>query len=369
MKQQQSVATKTQPELERFVQRLKADQADIDKDIQEFAAQLSSYVNERFGEPASNSVGAYIAILTRGGKRVRGSLALEAYRAYGGSSRQDGMILARVLELIHAYLLVLDDIQDNSSVRRGGPTAHEIVADYHKKGYYRGNPRHFGNAQATNGALVGAHQAMIELLKIKSPRTDELIKHLNETLVATAMGQFYDNYNEVVETVNEAYVLNALEWKTAHYTISNPLYMGAMLAGAPDEDLDVMSEFGKHAGLAFQMSDDILCTFSDEQESGKPPMDDIREGKRTILVLRTLQLANKADAVFFEHMLGNEHISEAQFEHCRKIIVESGGLNAAREILDDSCKLAKEVVERSALPDSLKEYLYGLADFLATRKK
>lgn len=354
--------------IDTFLKKLRGHQLSIDADIKTYCESWVSTVNEQFGAPASQSVGAYAEILSRGGKRIRGSLAMQVYESFGGNDLEDILKLARVLEMVHAYLLVIDDMQDNSTVRRGGKTAHEILTDFHVREHLRGDPAHFGRSQAINGAIVGSHQAMIELTALKTPHKVALISHLNSTLVATAMGQFYDIFNEVVETVDETYIYNALEWKTAYYTISNPLFMGGLMAGAKKPDLEVLVNFGRKAGIAFQMSDDILCTFSNESELGKPPMEDMREGKRTLLIIKTLQQANKVDALFFEQMLGNSQLSQSQFEHCKKIMIESGGLQEARKLLEISCREAKSVVVNSGLPIDLKTYLLGLVEYMEIRK-
>ncbi len=222
---------------------------------------------------------------------------------------------------------------------------------------------------ATNAALIGAHQAQREINKLTGPGALLISEHINEVLIATAMGQLYDMHNEVTETTDLSLVNNALLWKTSYYTISNPLCSGVLLAGGPSDGLEALNEFGEHAGFAFQMSDDILCTFSNQQESGKPPMDDIREGKRTYLVLKTLELASKTDALFIEQMIGNQNISVAQFEKCKKIMIDCGALDETKKKLSESCQKAKRIVESSNWNQEFSDYLSGLVDFLETRKK
>jgi geranylgeranyl pyrophosphate synthase len=164
-------------------------------------------------------------------------------------------------------------------------------------------------------------------------------------------------------------VLNVLEWKTAYYTFVNPLQLGAILAGANDAELESLAEYGVHAGRTFQITDDILGIFSTASESGKSPLDDIKEGKRTLMAVYALEHATKPDAYFLEQALGNQNLTMAEFEHCKRILTESGALAYARETAAESANAASQViVKNSNWPQNTKQFLLELVQYLVDRK-
>ena len=347
----------------------------IDSDIQNYCEHTIAETNNSFGEYPTEAVRAYCDLLNRGGKRIRGALVMVAYEMFGGTDMHTARQAAKAIEMLHAYILIVDDIQDNSEVRRGGPTAHIQLKQYHKSKGLSGDSRHFGVSVALNGALFGVHSAINILAELDlSPEMRlEIISNVNKNFIATAHGQTLDIFNEVVGTVDEEYIDKVLLWKTAYYTFMNPLQLGARLAGVSKKDLDLLREYSLHAGRAFQITDDILGIFGDAKDSGKDPMDDIREGKRTILTIKALESATKIDAEFLGNMLGNEQLNKAEFLHCQEIIKTSGALEyavgRAQESVQDallSLKTLKSVA--NTWGDTQVEFLSQLVQLLVDRK-
>ncbi len=343
----------------------------IDADIESYTKTVQKSTLQKYGEHSRVAVDAYLEILGRGGKRIRGALAIAGYEMCGGKDEAMIVSAARAVEMIHAYLLIIDDINDRSETRRGGPTAHKLLADYHKKQHYNDDEHHFGESIAMNAALVGNHAAQMELanLIVDPNLLLNAISVLNYGLITTAHGQFNDIFNEVDVDVSEQDVKNVLEWKTAHYTFLNPLTFGMVLAGADCKSTDAVRDYALNAGLAFQISDDVLGTFGAEFESGKSPLDDIREGKRTLLSVYALGHAAEADKNLLSQMLGKSDLTQAEFKRCKEILTDTGALNYAQ-------KEAKKYVE--AAQGSLKKeqklwskdgvtFLNGLAEYLLTR--
>ncbi len=318
----------------------------IDADIAQYAKTLEQQTLTQYGANSRLEIDAYLSILQRGGKRIRGSLAIAAYTMAGGKDMQLIMQVARVIEMMHAYILIIDDFQDRSHVRRGGPAAHTILAQYHRRNELAGDAEHFGASIALNAALSGSHLAQIELAKLDIPaeRKLEVIDHINRTMVVTAHGQTNDIINEVVAEVSPADIDRVLEWKTAHYTFLNPLTVGLILAGASRASLLTIHDYAIHAGKAFQITDDILGIFGSEFESGKSPMDDIREGKRTVITAYALQHSNNDNKNFVVQMLGNANLTPVEFERCKDILVESGALAFAEKSARHHVALANESI-------------------------
>lgn len=344
----------------------------IDSDILQFASASQSEALDNFGAYPSEAVKAFYSILSRGGKRIRGALVMHAYQMYGGTDNVVAVQAARAIELLHAYILIIDDIQDRSETRRGGPTAHILLRNYHQEHNLSSDSMHFGESIALNGSLYGVHTALNVLanLHVDPELRLRAIQNVNRHFIATAHGQSLDIFNEVVARVSEAEVDNVLIWKTAYYTFMNPLQLGAILAGATEEDLRSLEAYSLQAGRVFQITDDIIGVFGAKDTSGKDPLDDIREGKRTILVVKALELAVSSDAKFLQSMLGNAELSNDQFLRCKSIIESCGALEYARQKAEESARLAKEriAVLKPRVDEDQLVFLEQLTDFMVQRK-
>lgn len=332
----------TKKEAEFFNQKLQACKKLIDDDIGAYTKIIQSSTLQNYGAKSRLATDAFLKILSRGGKRIRGVLTMVGYEMMDGANKKMIIQAARAIEMIHAYILIMDDIQDNSAIRRGGPTAHIALADYHDKNHLAGDSEHFGVSMALNAMAVGNHSAQTIVANLDAPM-DHKIKAtsiLNYALVTTIHGQTNDIMNEVTSEVTTQDIDNVLEWKTAYYTFLNPLTFGMVLAGADCVATDSVREYCLQAGRAFQITDDILGIFGNEQTLGKSPFDDIKEGKRTILTLYALNHSEKADKNFLIQMLGNKKITQTEFNRCKDIIIDSGALNHAQ-------KEAKQSVEKA----------------------
>ena len=354
-----------------FAARLAAYKQDIDNALAVYVRDLETQTAEQFGAYPLEAVMAFTAVLSRGGKRVRGALAMVGYEMFGGKDSALITKAACALEIMNTYILIADDIQDRSPVRRGGKTAHTLLADYHGKSHLAGDSAHFGNSVAINSFLIAQHYAMNLLASLPADSDTRIraIENVNRCFIVTAHGQTLDIFNEAVEKVSEKQVLNVLEWKTAYYTFINPLQLGAILAGASDAELVELAAYGLHAGKVFQLTDDILGIFSDESVSGKNPLDDIKEGKRTLLTVYALEHAAKPDAYFLEQCLGNQELTMAEFEQCKQIITNTGALAYARKQAAEAADAASTVIVKNTnWPENTKHFLLDLVQYLVDRK-
>lgn len=298
-----------------------------------------------------------IDFLNRGGKRLRGALAMESYYMHGGSDEQVAIGAARVVELINAGLLIMDDIQDKSVQRRGGPTVHvQLAGDYGS---------HYGIAQGLNAEMLANHRAMIELMNLPASDGAKVLatRLLNQDVNVTIVGQINDMYNELwVGPVTREGIINTLTWKTAYYTFVSPLELGACLAGA-DGLSDRLRDYALNAGIAFQISDDILGVFGDSFEVGKSAEDDIREGKATLLAAHAYEHADAEQRSLLRTVMGK---SDATIEECDQVraIFEATGARAY------AAETAQEYVTQAekALGDTPEEFLVSLVRFAVNRK-
>lgn len=343
----------------------------IDGDIARYSKRLEKTTLQDYGANARLDIDAFIAILERGGKRIRGSLVMVGYEMCGGANQAMILEAARAIEMLHAYILIIDDIQDRSLVRRGGPSAHKLLADYHVRHGLADEAGHFGISIGLNSALAGGHAAQALLTNLDAPDglRIKIIEMVNRTMMITAHGQTNDIMNEVVAEVDDANIERVLEWKTAHYTFLNPLQVGMTLAGADVSDTASIRPYATHAGKAFQITDDILGIFGNEYDSGKSPLDDIREGKRTVLTAYALKHANSADQNFLIQMLGNQKLTPAEFVRCKEILQESGALEHARDSAKQHVDQALRALDASpsAWSQDGIQFLRGLATYLLSR--
>lgn len=344
----------------------------IDSDIDSFSKQVQKETLQDFGHNSRLAVDTYLEILGRGGKRIRGALVMLAYEMSGGTDEATITRAVRAIEMMHAYILIIDDIQDRSAIRRDGPTAHKLLEEYHRSRELAGDSEHFGLSIALNSALWGAHRSNVILSELDiDPNTiAEVISIVNQTMEITAYGQTSDIINEVVAEVTEADVEQVLRWKTGMYTFLNPLQVGMVLAGAEEEKVNLISQYAHHAGFLFQITDDILGTFSSELDSGKSPIDDMREGKRTFLTVYALNNAESTAKDFLIQNLGNSDITPAQFERFKEILIECGALDYAKKRAEQSAKLAIESLDmiRDYWPEEGIKFLEQLVQNLLNRK-
>lgn len=354
-----------------FTKSLAAYKLAIDRDIAAYSKQLQQQTLQDFGSNSRLEIDAYLSILERGGKRIRGALTMLGYEMTGGTDATMIVQAARAVEMLHAYILIIDDFQDRSNVRRGGPTAHKMLASYHRTNELANDAEHFGVSIALNAALSGAHAAQRVLVGLDVPaeRKLQVIDRINHTMMVTAHGQTNDIINEVVAEVSSDDIERVQEWKTAQYTFVNPLSVGMTLAGASEQTIAAITDYAIHAGKAFQITDDILGTFGTEFDSGKSPMDDIREGKRTVITAFALEHTSDDNKNFLLRMLGNAHLTPSQFERCKDILVQSGALEFAQAAAVKHVETATASLDAHAdkwTPQGV-QFLRGLAQYLLGR--
>lgn len=240
---------------------------------------------------------------------------------------------AAYLEIVFSYLLVIDDIADKSPTRRGGPTAHILMSHYHEHQKLQGNGDHFGVSQAINAALNALHEALAGIGSL--PGSDSLklkaITSLNRLLSVTCAGQMNDMHLQAVGQASEQEVVAMMEAKTAHYTFVSPVNFGMHLAGADMKDHPWLQQYCLSQGLSFQINDDIIGMFGDPDKTGKSSTDDLAEGKITLLVARTQQVAPPADVEVLRSLLGKNHINDAELKMAQTIMSDCGALRYVQD--------------------------------------
>lgn len=312
----------------------------IDKDIDHYSRHIVTQARETYGPSSQIVAQAYADILRRGGKRVRGILTLIGYQMCGGTDQAVALQAARAIEMMHAYILIIDDIQDRSIERRGASSAHVALGN---------DDAHVGVAQALNAALLGSHGAQLVLATMDV--SDEIklkaLTIMNHTMVVTAHGQTHDVANALAGEASLPEINMTMQWKTAHYSVLNPIHMGMVLANAGCEDTNAITDFALHAGKLFQITDDLLI-MQPSAKTGKQPRDDIQEGKQTILTAYALAHASKTDTKFLRKQLGNVSITSKDFEQCLRIFENSGAVAHTRSEAQAHCDAAIKSLRQHA---------------------
>jgi len=309
-------------------------------------------------------------ITLSGGKRLRPALMYWSYRGLNGKDEEEMLKTSVSIEVIHIFLLIHDDIIDNDQTRHGVETVHRQYAKIGKMISKKDNHTHFGNSMGiVVGDIVGALGNQI--LYASNFPSDLVIKALHQLqsiIARVAVGEAQDVYIEHKRKATEEEVLEMYKNKTAKYTIEGPLHLGAILAGADEETLQKISKFSVPVGVAFQIQDDILGIFGNEKKIGKPVGSDIREGKQTILVVKALEKADKNQKAEILNLLGKKDLTLNEIETFKKIITETGALKYSQDLAQKLIFDGKKEIAELNFTQEAKDFLLGIADYMAARE-
>jgi geranylgeranyl diphosphate synthase type I len=157
-------------------------------------------------------------------------------------------------------------------------------------------------------------------------------------------------------------------YKSANYTITGPLQYGALFAGVDEKNIEVLEKYGLPVGIAFQLRDDELGLFSNEDQLGKPVGSDIKENKNTILKIKALEGANAKDEAFLSEAYGRRNLSKREVDRVRKITISTGALaysqKLSRKLVEEGKKFVPQITSDSELQDTL----VNMADFMIERE-
>lgn len=290
-------------------------------------------------EPLQPEAGDLLEVIGRlmsGGKRLRPIFLYVGYRAGGRPDCAEAVALAASMEFIQGAALLHDDVIDASDTRRGFPTAHRTLEARHQDRGWEGDSLRFGVAGAIlagNLCLGWADQAYDEC-GLPGETLDRARGCFDLMRAQLMAGQYLD----VVDSVRPWSRLDAaariagaermMTYKSAKYSIQHPLLIGADAGGVDAASRDALARYGLDLGLGFQLRDDLLGVFGDPEVTGKPAGDDLREGKRTILLAHTLAGLAPDDRTDVESALGRTDLTEDDVERLRTLIESSGAVEA-----------------------------------------
>ena len=358
----------------------------VDSRIVEFLVSRDSIVSRI--APELSPFALYSRDLLSGGKRFRAQFCYWGWRAISpavsdtavpAESELDALVdLCAGLELFHAAALVHDDIIDNSDTRRGRPSVHRRFETLHAEQNWRGPGRSFGEGSAIllGDLLLAWSDELISRAVLGAPSLETLVaarEAVDVMRTEVTLGQYLDLLEERAwATVDPQQSLERAErvivYKSAKYSVEAPLVIGASLRGASVEQLDSLRRFGLPLGIAFQLRDDLLGVFGDAERTGKPSGDDLREGKRTVLVSLTRARLDPSARRLFDELLGDPELDDSQIRMLQQTMRETGAVAEVETMIGERVRTALGELQRAPIGETARVELASLARVITQRE-
>ena len=318
--------------------------------FQELSAQFNQQFDTQHFPATPNTLyapGEYF--LTIGGKRIRPVMCMMGNELFS-DIHPDAFVVARAIELFHNFTLVHDDMMDEANLRRGMPTVH--------------------TKYDSNTALLVGDVMLIRayefLQNVQPSYLPKILKIFNKTAREVCEGQQLDMDFSKMEQVNMEQYIHMITLKTS-VLLAASLEIGAIIGGASENNCHHLYEFGKKVGIAFQIQDDYLDAYGDAAIFGKEPGGDIKQNKKTFLLLHALSVADKEQSEALELLLKND---DAQKVDKVLAIFNECGVGAWAENL--KAKYLQEAfghLESIAVVSARKQPLIDLANYLMSRNR
>jgi len=306
---------------------------------------------------------------------MRATLLLASYGAHGGAHVGLAIDLAAFIELFQTAALIHDDVIDDSDTRRGAPATHRAFEATHRAQGGHGDGRQFGASAAILAgdlALMASQRALAVALTdpcLAEPRRlAELAFTMQELVTA---GQYLDIRVAAAPLATlesqEVDIEALMRSKTASYTVEFPLALGAAAAGATPAAIDQLRVCGVPLGVAFQLRDDVLGLVGDPSVTGKPAGDDLREGKRTAILLHAWRAASSEQRAILAAVVGDPQARAADIASAIDVIKATGALDAAQQRITDSADAARAVIHGLDLVEPHASQLLAIVDLVGSR--
>lgn len=318
--------------------------------FQEISTRFEQYLQQPGifpGQPA-NLYDPCRYLLEAGGKRVRPALCLMANELFG-SLTDDAFKAATAIELFHNFTLIHDDIMDKAPLRRGKPTVHARYG-------------------LTAGILSGDVMSIFSfdcLSRINPVYLPEVLAVYNKTAIEVCEGQQWDMDFEVQEQVSIDQYLHMITLKTS-VLLAASMQIGAILGGATPVQAALLYEFGKNLGIAFQLQDDYLDTFGDEQKIGKKPGGDIRANKKTFLMIKCKELGKDSERALLAGLLTRD--DDEKVAQVTSLFHNLKVDEFSRAVINTYSDSAFENLARLDIENDKKQPLMDLAAYLLNRQ-
>jgi geranylgeranyl diphosphate synthase type I len=340
--------------------------ADIRSELSLYLSAQRTYLLEIATElePVCDALDEF---LLDGGKRLRPLFAYAGILASGKIPTREMVRAISSLELLQACALIHDDLMDGSDTRRGKPAIHRYFENLHRATGLNGLSHQFGESAAVllgDLALVWSDQ-MLNTSGISNESLLAVQRIHDEMRVELMAGQYLDVRESGENTYSVERSLRIARYKSGKYTIERPLHFGAVIGDSDQRTdgplLSALSRYGLPLGEAFQLRDDLLGIFGDSAITGKPAGDDLREGKRTVLMAIALDLLKGNDRELLLSHLGKADISPEMIEKLRSLIIASGAVEKVENLIEQLSHDSLAAIEDPAINPSAREFLTSIA--------
>jgi len=353
-----------------YLKTMKSEKEGVEKALEEFLNDKIKRVT-RLGPWHKQYYENIKEYLMRGGKRLRPILVVVGHKAISEKTEENLYRASCSMEILHNGSLLHDDLIDHDETRRGGKTFHATYRDI-----YLGTNKTHEDAEdygMTMAVLGGDALINLGAMAITSA-------HLDPDIGAKCLDLYQRAFDELIDGVllemhmitdsdatSETY-LEMVRMKTA-VLFEKSLAIGAYIARGTDSQIAALREFGVKVGQAFQVQDDILGSFGDEEKTGKSTSGDIREGKKTMLVFETYDRATPEQRSRLDELLGKEGITDAEIEEVKTIFRDSGALDACREKMEKLLSEGQGALGKADPPlnERYRDFLINISSFLIHR--
>ncbi|CDK01005.1 Geranylgeranyl pyrophosphate synthase [Microbacterium sp. C448] len=342
--------------------------------IQAVSQRLERFVSARVDEaadagPLARPILELSAATLQGGKRLRAAFCYWGWRSVTDATGTDEIVAAAAaLEVFHAAALVHDDIIDNSDTRRGHPATHRAFEGAHLAGGWTGDAAAYGRSSAilAGDLLVAWSDDLFEegIADAPADRARAARRRYAEMRRDVTVGQYLDIAAETVPAPDAEQLGRALHvasFKSARYSVQQPLLIGAAIGGGSTEQQEALRDFGHPIGMAFQLRDDVLGVFGDSAATGKPSGDDLREGKRTALIAFARQELPASVRRTLDELLGDPDLEDTQVRMLQDTIRDSGALDRVEDLIASYTREADRALSGAPLDNASVGALRDLA--------
>ncbi len=292
----------------------------------------------------------------RKGKRLVSCSTLLTYEGYSGKVDDSILDVCVGIEIYRHGILVHDDLVDMDTFRRGGTTLHKAFKGKHDNRFGEGTAIFVGNIAYTLALHAITNSGFTE-------------EKIDRALLLLSKGNQEVNESQILDLLFEYKDVDVNEWrimasKRAASLFRATILIGAVLGGAPESDIKLLEDAAKNMGYSFDIQDDIIDTFADEEQYGRPPCRDIIRGKKPLHMVYALNSEKQKKTGTLRGLLGKKSLNNQDVDSIRMAIRESGGLEAAKKELKEHAKKAKALISQTSLDDKVKGFFNSFIGYI-----